>query len=350
MDKYINAFKNLTNNFSYYQFIDLLKEFDNEIVIGKNATLTPEVIYYFRQIIFMINDNYIIGHKPGTLGHKLVEDALITKQKLTPSLALCYLLEQMEKLDLTSACDSFVITHQKSRGWRMKVVDYHDHGNRDININWSRYSDPNKNVDEHNYRIMFDILHEVTHVYQSTRAEQTNNPFDMLAYYDYKQASILIDNGGVTTNIYFHQALLSEFMADEQAYVYLAHISRKHPEYFNPDLIQKIQLEYQKRKNGTYGTYGTNPRAAFSALLSDIRKTYEENKMEPSIAFIKPMLEEIEQLNKNAQPIIKELQAMGISEKSCDHYYNIYLESLYHFDGKNIIFNNAELNQSSQTL
>ena len=37
-----------------------------------------------------------------------------------------------------------------------------------------------KNVDEYNYDMMFDILHELTHVYQLTRTEQTNNSIDKL--------------------------------------------------------------------------------------------------------------------------------------------------------------------------
>lgn len=350
MNKYIISLKELTNNFSYHQFINLLKEIDNEIINGNISSLKPEFIYYFNQIICMVNDNYIIDDKPGTLGHMLVENALLNKERLTPTLALCFLLEQKEKLGLDRICNTINFLHIKGNNYRMAVTNYHDRGEPDISINWSHYSKPKENTDEYNYDIMFDILHELTHVYQLTRTEQSENPFDKLAYYDFKKDGILIDNGGNTSNIFFHQALLSEFMADEQAHVFLIHLSQKHPEYFNPDLIQKKQIQYQNRKNGTYGNFGANPREAFLELISDIRKTYEENKNEESLAFIKTMLEEIEILDKRSQPLIEQLQMQGISEKGWDSYYSLYLKSLYQFDGEKIIFNNELQNKSSKGM
>ena len=89
---------------------------------------------------------------------------------------------------------------------------------------------------------------------------------------------------------------------------------------------------------------------AFLELISDIRKTYEENKNEESLTFIKTMLEEIEILDKKSQPLIEQLQIQGISEKGWDSYYNLYLKSLYQFDGENIIFSNELQNRSSKGI
>ena len=198
--------------------------------------------------------------------------------------------------------------------------------------------------------MMFDALHELTHVYQLTRSEQTDNPFDKLAHYDYQKDSILIRNGGNNGNIFFHQALLSEFMADEQAHVFMLQLAQNHPEYFNEELIQKRQASYKSRKNGTYGDYGANPREAFAGLIADIRKTYKEYPNEPSVAFIKPMLEEIEILEQKSQPLIAQLQMQGISEKGWDNYYSIYLNSLYQFDGEKIIIANELQNKNAKGI
>ena len=341
MDKYIDTLKEITNNFSYHRFIDFLKEIDSEILNGNSLHLTPEFIYYFKQIISMVNDRYIVDNRPGTLGHMLVENALLNKERLSPMLSVCFFLEQKANLDLDAVCNEINFSHLNEKYYRMMITDNHDNSNSSISINWTHYSKPKETADKYNYDMMFDILHELTHVYQLTRTEQTENPFDKLTYYDYQKDSILIRNGGNSGNMFFHQSLLSEFMADEQAYAFMLQLIQNHPEYFNNDLIENKQNEYQERKNGMYGDYGANPREAFSELILDIKKTYEKYPNEPSVAFIKPMLEEIEILNQKSQPLIIQLQSQGFSEKAWDRYYSIFLKSLYKFDGKNIIMENV---------
>jgi len=350
LETYILRIKEIANNFSYHQFIDLLKELDNEIINGNISHLNPEFIHYFNQITSMVNDQYIVDDKPGTLGHMLVENALLNKERLTPTLSMCFLIEQKSNLGLDNVCNEINFSHLNGNYYRMMITNNHDNGQANISINWGHYSKPKENADEYNYDMMFDILHELTHVYQLTRNEQTDNIFDLLTYYDYQKDSILIRNGGNNNNILFHQALLSEFMADEQAHVFMLQLARNHPEYFNEELIQKRQSSYQSRKNGTYGDYGANPREAFNGLIADIKKTYDEYPNEPSVAFIKPMLEEIENLNQKSQPLIAQLQMQGISEKGWDSYYSIYLKSLYQFDGDNIILNNELQNKASKGI
>lgn len=94
MDKYISKLKELSSNFSYYEFINILKELDDKIASGELYQIKSEFIYYFKQIINMINDKYIVDGSKGTLGHMLVENALLNKKKLTPTLSLCFFLEQ----------------------------------------------------------------------------------------------------------------------------------------------------------------------------------------------------------------------------------------------------------------
>ena len=58
------------------------------------------------------------------------------------------------------------------------------------------------------------------------------------------------------------------------------------------------------------------------------------------------IIKEVEAISKKEEDIIMALQKKGISEKASDKYYNIYLGSLYTFDGENIIFDNDEMEKS----
>lgn len=339
LEIYITKIKELAKKFSYYDFISILKELDKEIINGNIHHINSEFVYYFDQIISMVNDKYIVDGEEGTLGHMLIENALLNKERLTPTLAMSFFLEQKTNLGLDDICNEFYFSYLNEKYYRMMITEHHDTGRSDISINWKCYSDPNKNTDEHNYGMMSDILHELTHVYQLSRTEETENTFDKLAYYDYQKDNILIENGANNSHLLFHQALLSEFMADEQAYVFMLQLAQKHPEYFNDDLLEKKKKEYQNRKNENYGNYGANPRAAYAELISDMKVFNERHLTGPSLARVKNIFEEIETLNKKSEPLIAELQEQGISEKGQDSYYNIYLKSLYRFDGQNIILN-----------
>lgn len=69
----------LVESFSYYDFIDLLAEID----------LHPNLSGRGQQLLFnimkMTNDNYLVDGVPSTLGHMLLENKLINKEKITPT-------------------------------------------------------------------------------------------------------------------------------------------------------------------------------------------------------------------------------------------------------------------------
>lgn len=347
MNKYTNILKSLLNDFSYQRFTSLLKEIDCEIINNNIHNFDSEFMYYFKQIIGMVNDQYLVDDKPGTLGHMLIENSLLNKERLSPTLVMCFFLEQKKMLGLDDCCNTINFANLNGGNYNMKITQYHETGKTDLSINWKHFADLKKNTDEYNYEMMWTILHELTHVYQSTRTEDTENAFDKIVYYDYQKSSTLINNGGVNSNMFFHQALLSEFMADEQAHVFMLHLAQKHPEYFNPELIQQKLMTYQNRKSGVYGDYGADPRKAFSTLIFEIKKTFENySNTHP----MRIMLAQIEELEQKSLQLITELQMQGISEKGYDCYYNIYLKSLCQFDGENIILNNEMQNKSSKGI
>lgn len=337
MNKYTSKLKEMSTNFSYDQFVELLKEIDIEVIDGNICDFDQEFIHYFTQVTNLAIDNYIVDGEPGTVGHMLVENALINKERLTPTLAMYFFLEQKRNLELENVCNNISFSNIKAP-YHMMICRDNDTGNLNFNINYYHCEERAKRAetDTYNYILMTEILHELAHVYQMTRTEQSPNLFERLVYYDSKQLDIL-STLDVYPNQFFHQAVIGEFMADEQAHVFMLHLSQNHPEYFNSKLINQKQIAYQKRKighTGPYGNLGSNPREAYSELLDGLNESAIQI---PTCDFLKPLLEEIENLRQKSQPIIEDLQAQGFSERGCDIYYNIFEKFFYSFDGKQIV-------------
>ena len=348
MEQYILQLKKLTSSFSYHEFISLLKQIDSEIVNGKIKYLNSEFIYYINQIFSMVNDNYLVDGKPGTLGHMLIENALLEKKKITPTLAMAFFLEQKNNI----GCDDVFnnISFYERKNCTMFIYDEKNV----FNINWKIQDIFGEDIDRYNYEIMMIILHEVTHVYQSTRKEDTESIFDRLFFYDYQQLKNLQNGMDYSSSLLMHNSFLSEFMADENAYVFMLYLAQQHPEYFNENLIQEKLSDYQARKNGGYGIYGANPRQAETKLiqetkevLEDVKENYEQAVRDMGIDHVawiintdEKILTKAQEIDMKRQPLIEQLQMQGISEKGNDSYYNIFLQTLYHFNGQSIILNN----------
>lgn len=348
MGRYILKLKELILCFSYEEFIFLLQQIDSEIIKGNINYLNSEFINYINQLFNMVNDNYLVDGKPGTLGHMLIENSLIEKRKITPTLAIAFFLEQKRNL----GCDEVFnnISFYEKENCDMYIDDEND----SFNINLKIREQLGDDVDRYNYDIMFVMLHELTHVYQTTRKEETENIFDRLVFYDYQQLKNLQTTMDYSLSLRAHDSFVSEFMADENAYVFMLNIAQLHPEYFNEDTIQSKLTKYQLRKNGSHGIYGANPRQAEAKLIQEskeyleyIKENYEEfvryNGFERVSCLIntnEKMLSKAQEIDNKRQPLIEQLQAHGISEKGNDLYYNVFLQAFYQFDGKNIVLNN----------
>lgn len=351
MEQYLAKLKDLKEHFSYSEFISFMEQLDFEIINGNINFLSEEFIYYFNQIISMVNDNYLIDNNEfGTLGHMLLENALIEKKKITPTLSMCFYLEQKQKLGLDNIFNNVSFYEKKNSDM------FIDDENQTFNINFKLLNNMSNDVDKYNYYTMTSILHEITHIYQVTRSENTENVFDKLALYDYQQLKNLQQGMDYGSSRTLHDAYISEFMADEQALVFMLNLSQQHPEYFNDDLIQTKQIEYQKRKTGGYGNYGFNPRQAETfliqenkALLEEIKNNYDQAVRDMGSEHVswlidtnEQMIATFEEIDKKRKPLIEQLKMQGISEQGYDSYYNIYLKSLYQYDGNQIILNDQE--------
>lgn len=352
MNEYIDDLKKLLVNFSYKRFIDLLKEIDNKTV-DRGAVFGEEFLFYFDQLIRLVNEDYIVDGEAGALGHKLVEDALLNKEKLTPSLLLCFYLEQKRKIGLADLCNEVVFgitRHMADIDFRMAIVKINDtnHSYMCINHNNSTYKRLEKDVDEYNYQMLKDILHELTHVYQLSKSRDKGNAFERLARYDYDIGGILYDNNANPANPMFHESLVCEFMAHEQAQVYLLRMALKNPEYFNPELIKREKESYAKSRLGIYDgkvdEFLRDVRVRFDTLISDMKEYNRGNSKAMEI------LNRIDILRKDSQPLIEELKREGISERIEDNYYSIFLQSLYHYDGEKIVLLDTPKNKFSKVI
>ena len=354
MEKYILQFKKLTLNFSYHDFIFLLQQLDSEIVNGNIDYLSSELTYYIDQLFSMVNDNYLVDGKPGTLGHMLIENALLEKRKLTPTLAVYFFLEQKHNINCDEVFNN--ICFYKLNNGDM----YIDDENNNFNINWSVQDRFGEDIDRYNYEMMCTIMHELTHVYQTTRTEETENTFDKLVFYDYQQLKNLQQGMDYGSSLLMHNSYLSEYMADENAFVFMLDLAQTHPEYFNEKLIQSKLDEYQARKTYRHGDYGANPRRAEAKLIQEswdalkyLRENYEESVKNMGVDQVnwliktnETMLAKAQEIDQKRETLIAQLQEQGISEKGNDIYYNIFLQTFYHFDGQNIAFDNDILRHS----
>lgn len=352
MNEYIGILKELLINFSYQRFLELLKEIDSKIN-ENNGVFGEEFLFYFNQIINFVNDDYIVDNEVGTLGHMLVEKALLNKEKLTPSLILCFFLEQKSKLGLDEICNEVVFgitRHMANDNYRMSIVRLNDINSSYLSINFKNkhYKNYEKDIDTYNYVLMSDILHELTHVYQLSKSKTEGSTFERLARYDYEICGILNNHNPCPSNTIFHASLVCEFMANEQARVYLLNIAEKHPEYFNLKLIEKERADYASARlglnNGKVDEYLRDVRVRFNQLISDMRVFNANNREAMKI------LEEIDVLMRESLPLVDELKRDGISERIEDDYYNIFLKSLYHFDGEKIVLVDTHKNSISKII
>lgn len=323
MDKYINHLKEMATNFSYYEFIEILKEIDNEIVNGNIESIGPEFIYYFNQIMGLVNEQYIVDGKPGTLGHMLIENALINKQRISPTLMMYFYIEQKDKLGLNNTYNNIKFTDRNEVSTMGVTI-----GNPltlKLNLDYLKKTD---DVDSYNYEIMEGLLHEITHVYQYNVSKDTDNLFAKLTYYDIESYLAIFKHLSETERNIIYSSVLSEFMANEQSKSYMLNIAENHPEYFNQQLIEKKKIQYIKERR-------SSPRQQFTESLGFLRFLYRDKT-----ELIQPFFDKLEQISVESRKIEEELRTQGISEDINYNYFNIFMNTLYKFDGEKLNFDN----------
>ena len=362
MEEYILRLKQLSSNFSYEAFIDLLKEIDSQIISGNITYLGTEFVRHFDYITNFTRDTYVLeNNQLGSLGHFLLETTLLEKREISPTTAICFFLEQKKKLGFENICNEISFDAQG------KTIMYIDDSKNNglLSINCKYFKNLEATTDERNYEMMWAILHELAHVYQYTRTEETDNVFDKLVYYDYQQLKNLQQYGTAYSDDYrAHQAFISEVMADEQADVFMLDLCGKHPEYFTADLIEKKKLVYKNKKyNKNNLGYITefNPRAQELYYMWDLKdylaqsiddfdnqsQAYPQGVYSTILSKNKEILIRADEICEKRKPLIEKLEMQGISERSSDKYYSIFLNTLYSFDGETIVLEN-DLEKNNQ--
>lgn len=333
LETYILRIKEIANNFSYHHFISFLKELDNEIMNGNIKEIGPEFLNYFNQIMGLVNDQYIVDNKLGTLGHMLVENTLVSKQRISPTLMMYFYLEQKNNLGLNNTYNNIKFTDNKEVD--TMGVSIGTPFTLKLNLDYLKKDDE---VDNYNYEIMEGLLHEIIHIYQYSIPKNTENLFDKLTYYDIECYLAIFKYLSDTERNIIYSSILSEFMANEQARTYMLKIAENHPEYFNEELIGQKRIQYIKERKSA-------PRQQFSETLGVLRFMYRDKMHE-----IQPFFDSLGHILTESRKIEEQLKIQGFSEDINYNYYNIFSNDFYQFDGKKIIINNDLQNKSTKSI
>lgn len=248
--------KTILNNFSYQNFMILLEQIDNE----KNLSYEAQQMLF--SIMKMINDNYIVNGQPGTLGHMLLEQKLINKQRISPSLLLFFFEEQLEKIGVQKIPVEFV----PSADYKMCFYTENNGNIQKMFVSLSQF-DGIKDVDQYNYELMHCALHEIVHAYQKRCSEYYVNDYERRVGQDYQVMDVFImnfSNNSTGGNILFHESFVSEQEADNISLNYMIYIASSHPEYFNDELVKNALKEYNERLENEFYS---NPYDQFNWLL-----------------------------------------------------------------------------------
>lgn len=336
MEEYILKLKDLNTNFSYQDFLSLLSEIDIKFTNGHLPEINEEFLHYFNNLMNFVNDKVVVEGKHITLGNMLIESKLLNKEKLTPTLVMYLYCDKKKSIGLEEYANKikFAYDDEMAMGitapYDSTIPEY-----LQMNINW--YGKQNMSVDEHNYRIIHDIIHEIMHVYQGTRKEDSENIFDRITYYDEQIDSTIIREflHGSNAGIFIHEQMLMENTAEETAQVYMIQTYGHRIDLFNQELLDRKRDVYKRRK--AEFTYQF-PRYAQDNLLGWIIDTYKNSGQ--NMEKVQTILDKINVIKQKQKPMLEELKEQGISENFNDNYYNVYLGSYYQFDGQNIVMQN----------
>lgn len=339
MKEYIEELKRLNKNFSYQDFINLLNKIDIDFLNGNFTVVNNEFLYYFNNLMDLVNDKFMVDGKHITLGNMLIENKMLNKEIITPTLLMYLYCDKKRSIGLEDYANVIKINHNNSSSIGITQSDSGDRLYLEIDINFIKQD--NMAVDEYNYKLIQAIMHEIVHVYQATRKEDSDNLFDRITYYDNQISAIIIKElfRGSNGDFYFHEHQLTENTAEETAQVYMLQTYGTRPDLFNQELLDYKKELYMIRKNEVTYQYPRKSQDYILQVILDMFKSLNPNNKQ-IMEKVENILKKINAIKEKQKPLLEKLKKQGISEDFDDSYYNIYLKSYYQFDGKNIVIQN----------
>lgn len=318
----------LVESFSYYDFIDLLAEID----------LHPNLSGRGQQLLFnimkMTNDNYLVDGVPSTLGHMLLENKLINKEKITPTILFFFFEEQLEKIGVSKIPITFY-----GGNYDMCHRDYDESAAEEIDVNLNRFN-KHQDVDSYNYEVMYSALHEIVHAYQHKCLEFSNDDKENLTAQNYANGEDFIKNfmgNSTESNSVIHDSLVFEIEADNNSMLYMIQIAQKNPEYFNQQLLNKKVESYKERLDYQHNV--KSPYSSFEWLISYLEKLLKDSNQLTDEHIKK--IDQIRTKNQNCEMIDNDL---------CSIDYNIFLKQYYTFDGEKLITGEEPISKISKGI
>lgn len=318
----------LVENFSYYDFIDLLAEID----------LHPNLSGRGQQLLFsimkMTNNNYLVDGVPSTLGHMLLENKLINKEKITPTMVFFFFEEQLEKIGVPK----IPITFYGGNYDMCHKVDYESGAEViDVNLNkFNKYDD----VDSYNYEVMYSALHEIVHAYQRKCMEFSNDDKENLTAQNFANAEDFLKSfmgNSTESHIIIHDSYIPEIEADNNSMLYMIQIAQKNPEYFNQQLLNEKVERYKERLDYEHNV--KSPYSMFEWLISYVEKLLKDSNQLTDEHIKK--IDQIRTKNQNCEMIDNDL---------CGIDYNIFLKQYYTFDGEKLITGEEPISKISKGI
>lgn len=310
--EFIQELKRLNENFDYQEFLTLLKQIDR--LAGYVYSFDEEFLLYFYRLMSRKDEHYVVDEELVTLGHYLIEESLRKREELSPSLIVYFFLEQKERAHLADYCNCIQFT---GGPFPMGIVQDKNQCPDYCLMNMNSYLRFTNDPAAYNYMVMRDVLHEITHIYQQTRKEDSSNLLERLDYYDNQIDMLVVHKlfGGTTCpNLAAHFALSIELMAYEQAEIVMDFLIRKHPEYFRTGLTLSdwsVATIYNNRRNN---------------LCNYLRDNIPDSDCKNEV------LAEIAVIEEKRRPLIETLQSLGISDSSPDGLrFSIFFRSFYSY-------------------
>ena len=127
MKECIRILDKLQTDFSYYEFLELLRKIDEILVNGYSHNLSSDFIFKLNNIMNFYVDKYVKGGSHITFGDMLLDNILSSKKKITQTLLLYFYLEKKKSLCLEQYCNEVVFLNEGTTP--MAIISFNNNFN-----------------------------------------------------------------------------------------------------------------------------------------------------------------------------------------------------------------------------
>lgn len=240
-----------------------------------------------------------------SLGDFLLNHSLENKIKLSPSLLIYFYLKEKDKLGFKDIYNKFKLTSKDG-----ECLAYTAHNDdKHMFFNFNKYRNQHQDPEEHNYKCMEAIIHEIVHIYQFSITPDTENIYERLIYHD-RQVFDFCSEIKFIGYMGFHDAYAIENHANQISKHFMINIARENPNYFNETFITKKKDDLLKYSNQWFLQNSRGARFCFYHILEnfvlDDTLLGGIKEIDPTITeeYIEEMKKQIEELERKEWQLV----------------------------------------------